>query len=291
MKETLQTKTMNLLKLQRYQTSADPQRISLGLPTWESALLRGTLYDHRCPIEEFLPHYARQFDVVELSGTFTDLPYASQIRKLREEVEKINADFRFCPWIPRRVSHEFPLGDNYHDMREFLAAVGNLGPQLGPIILRLPESLPPESWMSVVRFARRCPKDKHFVVHLTHADWLKKNELLSELVRHLRETPMNVLIEDHPTLELPLPLLIFGEEIFIRFRGIAKPEIDHERLAMWVYRLGEYRALGIKKVRFILKEQEEMGLGILHAMAKSLGGIVRVPQNFDENAFQKSFEF
>ncbi len=291
MSDNLHTKNMNLLKLQRYQQHNDGRKIHLGLPTWESALLRGTLYDHRCPIDEFLFHYATQFDAVELSVTFNDLPYESDMKGLKEVVEEANENFRFCPIIPRRVSHEFPLGDNYHDMREFLAAVGTLGVHLGPIVLRLPETFQPENWPAIVRFARRCPKDKRFVVHLTHMDWFRKTECLFPLAAALKETTMNILIEDDFTRELPLEKIIGGDHLMIRFKGRQKLEQDDQRLAMWVYRLGEYKAYGIKNSYFFLNEEEEMCLDILRRMASSIGGDVRVPEKFDENADQMGFKF
>jgi uncharacterized protein YecE (DUF72 family) len=266
--------------------------VHLGLPTWESALLKGTLYDHRCPIDEFLFHYASQFDAVELHQTFTDLPYDSDMENLRAVAEEANREFKFCPLIPRRVSHEFPLGDNYHDMREFLAAVGRLGPHLGPIVLRLPETMSPESWQTVVRFARRCPKDKRFVVHLTHMDWFKKPECLHALANGLRETPMNILIEDDPALSGVHPgKLLGGDHLMVRFKGKGTMGADEERLAMWVYRMGEYRGHGIKNVYFFLNEEEEMCLNVLRKMATSIGGNVRIPEKFDENADQTSFSF
>ncbi len=287
----LDTKNMNLLKLQRYQQHNDGRKTHLGLPTWESAMLRGTLYDHRCPIEEFLTHYVSQFDGVELHQTFTDLPYDSDMKALREIVEGVNPDFRFCPMIPRRVSHEFPLGDNYHDMREFLAAVGHLGPHLGPIVLRLPETLQPESWQTVVRFAKRCPKDKRFVVHLTHAEWFKKPEFVFLLAQGLKDTPMNILIEDDLTLDVPFHKIVHGDHVMIRFKAVSRAEIDDQRLAMWVYRLGEFKGMGIKNSYFFLYEEEEMCLDILRRMANSMGGDVRMPEKFDENADQMGFQF
>ena len=217
MRETLNTESMNLLKLQRYQQSADGRRTHLGLPTWEAAMLKGTLYDHRTPIDDFLATYAAQFDGVELAQTFTDLPYESDMRALRETVEAVNPNFRFSPLVPRRVSHEFPLGDNYHDMREFLAAVGILGPHLGPIILRLPETFPPENWPVVARFARRCPGALRFSVHLTHMDWWKRPDCLFALSGALKETPMNILIEDDVTLEVPFNKLISGDQTSFEF--------------------------------------------------------------------------
>ncbi len=264
--------------------------IHLGLPTWESALLQGTLYDYRTPIHEFLSLYASQFDAVELSSTFNDMPYESEVQKLREVVEVVNPDFKFCPIIPRRVSHEFPLGENYHDMKEFLETLSFLGPHLGTVVLRLPETFQPENWKTILRFARRCPKDKRFAVHLTHMDWYKKIECLLPLVHALKETPMNILIEDNQTHDFQTEKLLGGDHLMIRFRGRQSP-LDEQRLAMWVDKLGKFKGYGIHSAHFFLYEEEEMCLGILRKIATSVGGKVRIPEMYDENADQRSLPF
>lgn len=290
MSENLTAKNMNLLKLQRYQQHKDESSVRLGLPTWESAKLQGTLYDFETPIEEFLKIYSSQFDCVEYHQSFSDLPYESEMRKLKEIVQH-NVNFRLCPVIPRRVSHEFTLGENYFDMKEFLHTVSILTNNLGPIILRLPETLAPEAWASVVRFVKRFPAEKRVAVHLTHAEWFKKTNCLFSLVEGLKGTVGSILIDDDYTVPLPVERLLCGDQLLVRFHGRPKIGQDEDRLAMWVYKLGEYKGYGIKNSYFFLYEEDEMCLPILKKMANSIGGEVRVPEKFDVNSNQTSFSF
>lgn len=290
MNENLTAKNMNLLKLQRYQQHNDGSLVRLGMPTWESLKLQGTLYDYRTPIEDYLRLYAAQFDCVEYQQSFADTPSESTVRKLKDIVS-INPRFRFCPIIPRRVSHEFPLGENYFDMKEFLETFSLLGEHLGPVVLRLPEIFAPEKWKTIVKFIKRFPEEKRVVVHLTHAEWFKKTECLFALASDLKGTRASILINDDMTSELPVTKLLSSDHLMIRFHCHSKLGQDDQRLAMWVYRLGEYKAYGIKNSYFFLYEEEEMCLALLRKMANSIGGDVRVPEKFDENADQTSFKF
>jgi uncharacterized protein YecE (DUF72 family) len=111
--------------------------------SWEIAKLCGSLYDHGPPINEYLKNYAAQYDSVEYHDSFLDIPSRNTMRALRAEVEKVNHHFQFCPVIPRRISHEFNLGEKLFDLKEFLDAIHELGPHLGPCILGLPETLSP----------------------------------------------------------------------------------------------------------------------------------------------------
>jgi len=292
MKEKLLTApNMNLLKLQRYQTTDMDSQIRLGTETWESALYKGTLYDHQAPIDEFLRAYAAQYDTVEYHASFQDVPSKREMRELRVEVSDVNPDFKFCPLVPRRISHEFPLGENKFDLQEFIEAIRELGPHLGPCILRLPETLSPLQMKSLDRFYKNWPEDLALAIHFTHLDWVKKESFLNLVARDLEGTNMSILLEDRIEAPLNFGRLLSSSHLVVRFFGRPNLNQDEQRLAMWVFKLGEYRGYGIKQSHFILYEQEEMCLKILQKMANSIGGNVRVPKSFDETSNQLGFSF
>lgn len=261
------------------------QLLRLGLPTWESHKLRGTLYDYHSPIQDFLKIYSAQFDAVELHQSFHEIARADW-EKMTDEVRE-NKNFRFYPMIPRRISHESTLGENYFELKEFLDGLSSFGSHLGTSILRLPETFAPSSWKMLLRFLTKLPTDKRFAVHLTHMDW-SKGEHIHYLVRALQGSPISILIEDNYTLSLPVERLLSTDQLIVRF--FARPGLAHDeqRLAMWVHKLAQYQDFGVKEAAFFLYEQEEMCLGILRKMADSLGQ-VRIPQKFDANAEQISF--
>lgn len=291
MKESLNVKNMNLLKLQRYQQSNHDDFVRLGTKSWESVKYCGTLYDYDTPITEFLKIYASQYDSVEYMDSFTNIPSERKVKALRSEVEDVNKNFKFCPIIPRRISHEFQLGENKFDLAEFTVNIRHLGPHLGPCILRLPETFSPRDMKLFEKFYKLWPADLQLAIHVTGGEWFKKSESLQSLSKALKGSLKSILIEDRFELPMPVEKLLCSDHLIIRFFGRPHLNQDEQRLAMWVYRLGEYKGYGIKNSFFYLYEQEEMCLSVLRKMALGLGGNVKVPETFDVNSKQMGFGF
>ena len=291
MSEKLNAPNWNLLKLQRYQQMGDDSLVRLGTKTWESAKYKGTLYDHDTPIEEFLPMYAAQFDAVEYQATFFDIPSERRMGELRKSVEGINKDFRFCPVIPRRISHEFEWGENTFEMEEFFTSMKALGNHLGPCILRLPETFAPEMWRKLFHFFRHWPSSWPLSVQLTHTEWFKKVPVWKNLLKEIRGSRFSILIEDKLEWELNPEKFLTSDHLIVRFSGKASLGRDDQRLAMWIYKLGEFRGYGVKQSYFFLYEQEEMCLSMLQKFASGMGGRIRMPQSYDINSKQMGFKF
>ncbi len=288
--DKLEAPGMNLLKLQRYQHNFEDSLVRLGMRSWESAKLCGSLYDHGTPIDEYLKNYAAQYDSVEYHDSFLDIPSPRKMRELRAEVEEVNKNFKFCPVIPRRVSHEFQLGENLFDLKEFLEAVDELGPHLGPCILRLPETFSPLQMKHLDKFYKVWTKERQLAIQFTHADWFRNPMFLSLVAKELEGTNISILIEDRLDAPANASSLLTSSHLIVRFHGRLSDH-DEARLAMWVYRLGEYRAYGVKNSFFFLYEHEEVCLGLLKKMACSIGGHVKIPQSFDMNSKQTGFSF
>jgi uncharacterized protein YecE (DUF72 family) len=290
MNEKLIAKNMNLLKLQRYQQHDEGALVRLGTPNWESIKYRGTLYDFDTPINEFLKNYAAQYDAVEYRESFVDVPSERRMLALKSEVENVNKNFKFCPTIPRRISHEFELGENIFDLKEFLESIEVLGEHLGPCVLRLPETFATSSMKRIFKFLKLWPAEKRLAIHFTHLEAYKGNHL-HMLVKELMGSSISLLIEDRIEAPIVSERLLNSDHLILRFYGRPSLNQDDQRLAMWVYKLGEYKAYGIKNPYLFLHEQEEMCLAILKRMATSMGGNIRVPQSFDVNSKQMGFSF
>lgn len=265
--------------------------IRLGTKSWESVKYCGTLYDHDTPIEEFLELYASQYDSVEYMDSFTDVPSERRVKELRERIEKSNPDFQFCPLMPRRISHEFPLGENKFDLKEFQENIRHLGPHLGPIILRLPETFSPRDINILLKFLKLWPTDLRLSIHVTNGEWFKKMDGFNLLVKSITGTKTSILIEDRIELPMDAGKLLSSDHLIVRFFGRPNLNQDEDRLAKWVSKLGEYKGFGIKNPYFFLYEQEEMCLSLLRKMAIAIAENVRVPESFDVNSKQMGFSF
>lgn len=289
MSELLQTKNMNLLKLQRYQQHREGVKIKLGLLSWESEKLRGTLYDEDTPPSEFLSLYSKQFDVVEYQDSFLEVPSEKQIEKMRQQVKE-NKDFTFCPYVPRKMSHEAMLNVSTEELKSYFERLEGLRQHLGPCLLKLPEVFGVKEMNRLIQFLEKVPEGKSLTIQFTNPEWAKDLKFIQQLIRTIKNEKIGILIKDDAGLSAPLEKLICGENLMIRYEGSSQLQKDEHALAMWVYRLAEYQAYNIKMSYFFLDEQEEMSLNIMKKMANSIGGI-RVPQKYDLNARQGSFNF
>lgn len=289
--QTLNVKNMNLLKLQRYQQHDENALVRLGTKSWESVKYCGTLYDHDTPVDEFLSLYASQYDSVEYVDSFTDLPSERRVKALRAEVENVNENFQFCPLIPRRISHEFVLGENKYDLEEFIINIQHLGKHLGSCVLRLPETFAPRDISILFRFLKLWPPHLKLSIHATGDEWYRRPESLRDLAKGLNGSNVSILVEDRIEAPLTPEKLLSSDHLIVRFFGRPGLGQDEQRLGMWVYKLGEFKGYGIKSPYFFLYEQEEMCLSILRKMAQAIGGNTHVPESFDVNSRQLGFGF
>jgi uncharacterized protein YecE (DUF72 family) len=120
------------------------------------------------PKNERLREYARRLTAVEGNTTFYASPSLETVRRWAGETPET---FRFCPKIPRAISHESRLLDAEPQTEAFLTAIRALGPRLGPLMLQLPPAFGP-SWLDMLRdYLKRLPGDVRIAVEVRHPDW------------------------------------------------------------------------------------------------------------------------
>jgi uncharacterized protein YecE (DUF72 family) len=94
--------------------------------------------------------------------------------------------FRFCPKVPKAISHEGQLMDNVERAHEFINIMSQLGTRLGPMFLQLPPRYSPKLIGDLIAFLAAWPREVRLAVEVRHLDWFDSphdealNELLSE---------------------------------------------------------------------------------------------------------------
>lgn len=277
-------KQWNFAKLQRYQLLENASAIRLGLKTWDEDKLRGTVYDERSSEHDFLALYAKQFDTVELHATYYENPTPYDVMRLKKKVEDVNPNFRFCPLVPRVISHESVLNPKTRDFNQFLYALENFDEHLGSVILQLPESFASQQLGTLRNFLACWPGEIPILLDFRHRSWFDNRSFDS-----LLKGNVGLLVTDDIGLEKNHERFVTGENLAVRFIGRSKLERDDQRLALWIYRMNEFGAMGIRNTSFFYYEQPELCLGTLQKMAKSIGGRVRVPEAYDKESDQLAF--
>ena len=155
----------------------------IGCPIWSFKGWVGNFYPKGTKPADFLYEYARRLTTVEGNTTF----YAVPARKTVEAwAESLPETFRFCPKIPKAISHEGKLMDNIERAREFVKVMSPLGTRLGPMFLQLPPRYTPNLLADLQAFLADWPPEIRLAVEVRHLDWFESpdretlNQLLSE---------------------------------------------------------------------------------------------------------------
>ncbi len=168
---------------------------------------RGVLYPPGLRREEWLAHYARCFDSVELDGTFYGLPRRGSVQRWREQVPP---DFLFTAKVSRYGTHLKRLRDPGEWLRRFLDAMEPLGPALGPILVQLP----PRWHRDLDRlsgFLEVLPTGRRFAVEFRDPDWFH-GSVYGALRAHGVALCVHDLVADHPRL-------VTADWVYLRFHG------------------------------------------------------------------------
>jgi uncharacterized protein YecE (DUF72 family) len=240
-----------------------------GSAVWAHKGWVGNFFPKGTRSADYLREYSRRLTTVEGNTTFYATPAIETIEKWRDDTP---AYFRFCPKLPRSVSHAGQLMPHLDEARRFVELMQQLGPRLGPLFLQLPPRYSPrlfndlkkflEAWSRFVGAHGRAPL---LAVEVRHLDWFGEphqstlNALLREFnvarvlidTRPIRDMPeariedgkVQVLMEQAQERKPDVPLLPDRTASFAFVRYIGHPQLDlngplldewADRLAGWL---------------------------------------------------------
>ncbi|HLY61348.1 MAG TPA: DUF72 domain-containing protein [Terriglobia bacterium] len=209
-------------------------RLFLGTSSWTGDGWVGSFYPTGTKPADFLQHYAKSFNTVEIDSTFYRIPTASTVEQWRERTPK---GFIFSAKLPQRITHEKMLLDAEDDLKAFLDVMDLLGDKLGALLLQFPyfnkskfrglgfflERLEP--------FLKQLPKDHQWGVEVRNKNWLSE-KLYSVLRRH----GVALALVDHPWMPRPNEVFNTGDPItadFTYIRWLGDRKGIEERTKVW----------------------------------------------------------
>lgn len=171
----------------------------VGCPIWSWKGWVGNFYPEGTKPSAFLQEYTRRLTTVEGNTTF----YAVPAQKTLEAWKKgMPATFRFCPKVPRAISHEGKLMENLERARAFVDLMRQLGTRLGPMFLQLPPRYSPKLLGDLEAFLAAWPEDVRLAVEVRHLDWFDTphDESLNQLLA--QHQMARVTIDTRPIRDL-----------------------------------------------------------------------------------------
>ncbi len=200
----------------------------LGCPVWSYKGWVGDFFPMGTKASDFLREYARRLNTVEGNTTFYAVPAARTIERWVAETPET---FRFCPKIPRRISHTGRLVEHRSAAAEFLSVMRGLGARLGPIFLQLPPRFGPGQIDDLRAFLTVWPADAELAVEVRHPDWFEvaQEEALDELLNEFGAA--RVVIDTRPIRDLRGDRILDGS-VYQRLleARVRKPDLPAHRV-------------------------------------------------------------
>jgi uncharacterized protein YecE (DUF72 family) len=171
----------------------------VGCPIWAYKGWVGSFYPEGTKPGDFLWEYARRLATVEGNTTFYAVPAAKILQQWAAETPDT---FRFCPKLPRTISHAGKLVEHIEEAMRFVEVMSQLGDRLGPMFLQLPPRYPPALFDDLQAFLQAWPAEVPLAVEVRHMGWFGSphNETLNELLSRYRMA--RVVIDTRPIRSL-----------------------------------------------------------------------------------------
>jgi len=156
----------------------------LGCPIWSFKGWVGNFYPEGTKPTEYLREYSRRLTTIEGNTTFYAVPAQKTIEAWAAQTPPT---FRFCPKVPRAISHEGKLADQAERAAAFIDVMSQLGQRLGPMFLQLPPRYSPRQFDDLKTFLEAWPSEVRLGVEVRHLDWFEPphNESLNQLLSDL----------------------------------------------------------------------------------------------------------
>lgn len=250
-----------------------PYRFRLGLAVWAFKDWVGSFYPPKAQATNFLQLYGERMLAVEGNTTFYSVPSDKMVVRW---TQKTPESFRFCPKLPRAVTHEGPLMLHLAEALAFGALMQRLGIRLGPLMAQLPPSYSPALISDLKAFLTAWPRQAiPLAVEVRHLDWFRPeaatalNNLLKELgvgrvlldTRSMYDSDCGdvdpQLHSNRRKPKVPLQPVVTADFGIVRY--ISHPQLmrNQDYLAGWVKQVSQWLKDGKQIYFFVHCPQEE----------------------------------
>ncbi len=222
--------------------AARPQ-VYIGGPIWANKDYVGKVYPTNAKDKDFLHHYTRQFNTIELNLTHYQIPTPGMIAKWKTEA---TPGFTYCPKFPQLISHDRQLIATELQTEEFVNAVLQLEEFLGMSFLQLPPHFGPDKWPVLESYLKHLPDELNVAVEFRQPDWFSKAALWSQTLERLHALRRHVVITDVAGRRDVLHMGLSSPVLTLRFIANEGHPTDYSRTDAWIQRLKTWFEKGLQ---------------------------------------------
>lgn len=234
-----------------------PDKVSVyvGCAKWGRKDWIGKVYPPGTKEADFLSHYSKHFNSIELNATFYKIP---SFKQAQEWKNKVGENFLFSPKIPNSISHIRRLKDSSERVDRFLQGIAGFGENLGPVFLMPHPGMGTKTIDTIEAFIQSIPKEIKLFVELRHPEWFINEEAFQKIFGVFEKHKVGSIITDSSGRRDCVHMRLTTKEAFIRFVGDALHPTDYSRVDEWVQRIKKWIEAGIEKVYFFMHQHEEI---------------------------------
>jgi uncharacterized protein YecE (DUF72 family) len=234
----------------------------IGTSGWHYKHWRTAFYPPKTATRDWLQHYARYFNTVELNNVFYRFPSEKAVEQWRDLAPQ---NFLFAVKASRFLTHRKKLLDPEQPIESLLDRMRHLGAKLGPILFQLPPRWRVNAHR-LAAFAEWLPrKGPDFVFEFRDPSWYS-----DEVLRVLGQRQLNLCLHDWPGAKAPPA--ITGKIVYLRFHGPDKAyagKYTTEQLRPWIERIREWRAQ-VERV-FVYFNNDQEAFAVQNALELKAG--------------------
>ncbi|MDQ3142171.1 MAG: DUF72 domain-containing protein [Bacteroidota bacterium] len=196
-----------------------------------------------------LTSYSQLFNAIELNTSFYHIPSIEQVQIW---AQKTAPNFKFCPKIPRAISHHKSLNIESDILLRFRENISNFESQLGPCFMQLPDYFDTKRKNSLFQFLELQKKGFNLFIELRHPSWFEKSQELDQLISTLITKNIGLVITDTPGRRDVLHMNHIIPTTFIRFVATGDDSSDESRLMQWRKHMEDWASLGVQEIYFFI---------------------------------------
>jgi uncharacterized protein YecE (DUF72 family) len=229
--------------------------IYIGCAKWGRKEWIGKIYPKGTKEINFLDHYVKHYNSIELNATHYQIYGPAAISKWAAKADGI--DFKFCPKVPQIISHYSSFNNTELLTTSFLEGILAFKEHLGPIFLQVSERYSPNQRDKLFNYLRSLPIDLQFFLEVRHPDWFTDKIIHKELFDTLRSLNIGAIITDTAGrrdcahMELTIP------KIFIRYVGNSLHPTDYTRTDAWIKRIKYWLDNGLQELYYFMHMHNE----------------------------------
>ncbi len=228
--------------------------IYVGCAKWGRPDWVGTLYPKGTKAGDFLKHYTKHYNSIELNAMFYQLFPKSTVKKWADFADD---DFRFSPKFTQAITHFKRLKDADRETDLFLETMQAFGNKLGTSFIQLGDNFKPNNFDTLQYYLESLPRDFSVALELRHTDWYNDPSVVNGLLSMMQANNTASIITDTAGRRDLVHMYLPTKTAFIRWVGNNMHPTDYKRLDDWTKRIKLWLGEGLETLYFYIHNHDE----------------------------------